>query len=666
MTGHDDLTKKQEIIDSMEATFLQELGRAGANVPPRATVTTALLRGLLWEKREDELLSRGHTTIETQVVKSSRRSALLQLVSQVWKVPKPDYDKVDAMLASWKLNHAEAHSAAHNGEASAFSAHHSVASNNAHGAPHAAPHATLASLINHGAHASGSHASHASHASHGGSNHFSSKRKPSVPSSIGSSAEYDAYEALSALSDAMMVDSPAGTSNAAGMSSPSSASSSSSAANSASVVHSMTREGTMDTQKEPIDSVTAVVFRSSPQLSSIKFNRSRFGSQTHANDSSSLQHQQQQQSFQFPTLVTSSNRFSKRQNANSGVGSPTQSPSSPLSSTPVSEPRFFERANRSSGGYSSPRSLASSPSSSASNDTLAAVVAAAIGGGGGSGGNHVHTHGGNNGGNGGGGNNGGTTTPTSRHKFTLPGDLKSLMNHRGNGDHSNMASPSSVSASSIASDDSTVAPADSIHLASRNSSGARSFPSALKLSSSSVSLQPQHHHHHQAVSPPGTPTNMSTTTSMNMTSITFQTPPVPQSSSNSSNNNLAMEVPISATSPPPSLVGALNPFAIANNTATAAAPPPPSAGPLDPRLLSAALTPPPDHVPVWVPRTNPPVPLVLYPVRGPNGDWFYSYQPISYADMTVLVAGAAAQAHQAHLHSSSPFQPQLSSQHQPQ
>lgn len=602
MVVHDESAKRQEIVESMEQAFLQDLARAGANVPPRATVTTALLRGLLWEKREDELLTRGHTTIETQVVKSSRRSALLQLVSQVWKVPKPDYDKVDAMIASWAHGNGEAINNSH------IKSSDSIALS------------SLASLMNHNSiHHSNNGASHghSTHGAHAGahSNHFSSRstRKSSVPSSLGSSAEYDAYEALSSLSsfsDVMAVDGPSNGSmshntNNGAASSPSSASSSSSTANSASTLGSLARDG-IGEQKEPIDSVTAVVFRSSPQLSSLKFNRSRGSLQSHSGAGELAQTSQGQSSgFQFPALVTSSNRFSKRQAQSQAASQTQQVPGSPSSVMTMSEPRFFERSsNRGSGGYSSPRSLASSPSSTTStNDSIVAV----------------HGSGTN-----------GTTTPTSRSKsYALPVDLKSLMNHRNtnnnNGD-ATIGSPSSVSSSvssSMCSDDSAPPPADSIHMISRNSSGARSFPSALKFSSPKV--QP-------AVSPP--PATAITN------GVSFNTPHIPQMQQDSS--------PINHTT---ASLHQINPFGAVQQ-------------PMDPRLLSAALTPPPDHVPVWVPRTNPPVPLVLCPVRGPNGDWFYSYQPISYADMSLLVAAqhqaqAQAQASAAHLHSPSPFQPSL-------
>ena len=597
MVNQDEAAKRLEIIDAMEQSFLQDLARAGANVPPRATVTTALLRGLLWDKREDELLTRGHTTIETQVVKSSRRSALLQLVSQVWKVPKPDYDKVDAMLATWIHN---------NSDSSAVSSNSDFVSPPtpiAH-TTHTAPHSALTSLMNHSSHNNGAHASH------GLTNHFSSRprKTPSVPSSLGSSAEYDAYEALSQLSDAMMVDGPT-NSTGGGVSSPSSASSSSSAANSSASMHKSTRDG-FETQKEPIDSVTAVVFRSSPLLSSIKFNRSRTNlssPQTHseATAQQTTQHAPQTPSASpFPTLITSSNRFTKR-HANSS--SPTQSSisgGSISSSVPGTEPKFFERANRQSGGFSSPRSVASSPSSSTSTATDSSVAA-------------MYGNGAN-----------GTTTPnsSSRSKFPLPLDLKSLMPHRSDLSNGSMGSPSSV-----ASDDS--APPDSIHLASRSSSGSRSFPSALRISSSKI--QPQ-----------GTPPSSTPNITLQPPILSPQPdPPVPTPTHSLSTSNLAA----------PSASVGVNQFAGAATNA-----------PLDPRLLSAALTPPPDHVPVWVPRTNPPVPLVLCPVRGPTGDWFYSYQPISYADMTLLVAGAAAQAQaQAHMQPSSPFQNQNLSSQQP-
>ena len=73
-----------------------------------------------------------------------------------------------------------------------------------------------------------------------------------------------------------------------------------------------------------------------------------------------------------------------------------------------------------------------------------------------------------------------------------------------------------------------------------------------------------------------------------------------------------------------------------------------SAFSMDPRALAlpaAVIGPAPfgspaDHVPVWVPRSNPLVPLVLCPVRSPQGEWFYTYQPISYSDMTVLLSNS--------------------------
>jgi hypothetical protein len=498
----DESARRQEIIDTMEATFLQELAKAGANVPPRSTVTTALLRGLLWDKREDELLTRGHTTIETQVVKSSRRSALMQLVSQVWKVSKPDYDKVDSILAA--------------------SANDYLRSSQSSSVPMTYSPAPDAIEMN------------------------GTRTRGSIPSSIGSSAEYDAYEALSSLSDAMAVDEP-GLMNH----------------------HSSSSSWTTDQvgrakddrhallQREPLDSIASVVFRSSPQLSSIKFNRTE------------LDHHQQEEppAPNFPVLQQSHNRFAKSSRMSpTHVGSMSSKGSSGMISS-----------KSTSATHSSPRSPVSSPSSTGffgidrdrSSFDRSPFASSE---------NH-HTH-----------------SPSSRSKFPLPIDLKSLISR-----DSQSGSPSSAhSEDNPLSDPPT----------HRGTSSRSSTSSTYKLSPITPAAQ---------YGWTGSPTSVAS-----VANPPFSESPVLHS--------------------PSPLPNTINPTVYTSPTTPSIDPrilalPPVALG--HPTLGAAAVT---DHIPVWVPRTNPLVPLVLCPVRSPQGEWFYTYQPISYADMSILVAGAAAAA----------------------
>lgn len=620
MLSVDEAAKRQEVIDSMEQTFLQDLARAGANVPPRATVTTALLRGMLWDKREDDLLSRGATSIETQLVKNSRRSALMQLVSQVWKVPKPDYDKVDSLVAA------------------------ALSSSIASSSLEAAPRSSLSSSAT-----------------------LTSSQAPRSRDArqIGSSAEVDAYEALSALSDAMSIDDASSHSSHSSFAAPSghhhqhhtwSSPNGNSAGNgnlangfssgngnfggfhnspshqtpstplssrSSSTSSSTSAARNLDAQRvEPIDSVTSVVFRSSPQLTSIKFNRSRInGSMSPSTSSSHM--------VTSPTPPVGSD-------SNFAAQTPSSSPSAGFNSghtfpTLMQSHNRFSKSRTHSGSHSalgSPRtSVSSSPSTHGAAEILHTGIAGAspVAGGGNS------------------------MNAGSRSQFPLPLDLKSLMHHRGD-----LQSGSASSPSSVASDDS-----DSIFALPRSHSGNRSFPSAFKFSSSASSPLSSSH-------PAGSPSNGSISAT-NLNSANGA--PMGATSAHHLNlpsaadvNTIAAALNGTAASPWGSPVSAVSASALAAGLALTPlqhqqqlhqqqlqqlAQANASAGLGAANIanpLSSAASASSDHIAVVVPRTSPLVPLVLLPVMGPNGDWFYSYQPISYADCSLLVANAAVQA----------------------
>jgi hypothetical protein len=572
--AHDEALRRQEIIEAMEASFLQDLAKAGANVPPRSAVTTALLRSLLWEKREDDLLTRGATAIETQVVKNSRRSALLQLVSQVWKVPKPEYDKVDSILLA----------SSNDGMRSP--------------PPMGMPSSSSPSLDNVEISAGKARAS------------------------MGSTAEYDAYEALSSLSDAMAVDEPSFQIT------PRTPHPSIASWKTDSLGRAKDDRHALG-DREPRDSVASVVFRSSPQLTSIKYTRSGESRSGQTTEPAPVVHS---------PVAVSQNRFFKPFRS-SAIGNSAHP--SGANTTGFGSPASAGMASSKFGqSYSSPRSSSSSisPSSSAftsfgESPTLSHSTSYA---------NqqmnpstnsparstferHQQPYGAT------GMNTGasymvsspaGDSHPasSSHSKFPLPIDLKSLIPSRD----SQSGSPSS--AHSI----------EDNPLMDGSARGSARSSSSLK---QQTPLTPT------SYGWPGSPTAASLTTAMSPS----QQAPLGVSGSS------ALNASSSGSFSENSMLHSPSPIPI-NHSLHGMYPSVPGVHSLDPRMPMpqnhhiahmgmigppATFGAPTDHVPVWVPRTTPLMPLVLCPIRSPQGEWFYTYQPISFADMSILMAGSS-------------------------
>jgi hypothetical protein len=380
------------------------------------------------------------------------------------------------------------------------------------------------------------------------------RTRTSIPSSLGSSAEYDAYEALSSLSDAMAVDEPTPSIHQ------------SASWTTDQLGSSRAKDDRhVEALREPIDSVTSVIFRSSPQLTSIKFTRS--GGPNQDNVSSPI----------FGGFLQSQNRFKSHKAPSLGAGGAfggKSSTSGSLSKGPATGSHQSPRSNASSpssssglggtpsgpGGFFPPPShLSSAPSPQT--DSRSEQRSSSD-------------------------RNQPSEGQAPRSRFPLPIDLKSLLRDS-----------SSNSPSSTPSEDSPLAES-----APYRSSSARSSTSS---------------HRHSPITP----------------TAPFgwggNAVPHPQFAG-------AEPPPMISSSPAPPLNGMFPTH-------------PSGAFSMDPRALglpAAVLGPTPfgsptDHVPVWVPRSNPLVPLVLCPVRSPQGEWFYTYQPISYSDMSVLLSNAA-------------------------
>lgn len=89
---------KHRIKEIIASQFLDELRKAGANVPKDCKLDLKLIRRLLWEKREDDLLLRNETRIATQIVKKGNKNKLLLMLAVEWNVPQPIFKKVEMIV----------------------------------------------------------------------------------------------------------------------------------------------------------------------------------------------------------------------------------------------------------------------------------------------------------------------------------------------------------------------------------------------------------------------------------------------------------------------------------------------------------------------------------------------------------------------------------------